>query len=104
MRAEHAQSIPLRVKWPGSWSTLDNSHDNPNGDDGEDYRKLDPKWILAKKSQCQWKPLTSKRVRDVNCLVQQQSDTPPPSFSDLFNAEPINSALKKSYAQTHTSL
>lgn len=50
MRVEHAQSIPLRVKWPGSWSALDNSHDNPNGNDGEDYRKLDPKWILAKKA------------------------------------------------------
>lgn len=32
------------------WSALDNSHDNPNGDDGEEYRKLDPKWILAKKA------------------------------------------------------
>lgn len=58
----------------------------------------------CQKSQCQRKPLTSKRVRDVNCLVQQQSDTTPPSSSDLFNEEPINSALKKSYTQTHTSI
>lgn len=45
----HKTNLYLKIQ-PSSYRTLDNWHENPNDEVGEDYKKLGSKWILDKRS------------------------------------------------------